>query len=236
MDRWVRFQRQAQQDLKLWGFSLALLTAFRVLFIIIFHERMQAGSTWYNVLLTLANGLRYDLVVASAVVLPAFLLSALCAWRDCARAAERVRRWLAVAFVCGSLILCAASVPFFAEFNEQFNTSIFNIYYDDTLALLSTMLFAYKVPLYLLAVVLLAVPLVRFCRRGLLPWGRFDGWLARRQRLPWQRAVAVVLLLVLFTGGLRGSWGPEPLRRRNSAEQSMRWACTITTQRGTDPK
>src|SRR5437868_5125761 len=84
---WGRFITQIQKDLKLWFFTLGLLTLFRWLMIFIFRDQLGPSTSWLAVLRCSAEGFRFDASVATYWVLLPLAMRAACAlagtiWAD----------------------------------------------------------------------------------------------------------------------------------------------------------
>src|SRR2546423_5707352 len=103
---WGRFAAQIQKDLKLWFFTLGLLTVFRSLMIFIFRDQLGPSSSWLEVLRCSANGLRFDASIATYWVLVPLAMSAACAFGDFTRLADRVRFFMGMVMQILTTLLC----------------------------------------------------------------------------------------------------------------------------------
>lgn len=217
MTSWHRFISHYQKDLKLWLFCMAVLTAFRVCFIVYFRSKLSPSAGTGDILLALLNGMRFDAMAAAYWSVIPFLASAACAVVDLGAFADRVRRLFATAFAVISPVAFISSIVFFREYNEPFNHFVFNLYYDDTRAILSTIWSGYH-------------PIVSFLIMGALGYGLarianayqhsrfFRHDLAQDRTLsPAIRAFAIFAIVVLLTGSLRGSFGHRPAKIDDTA-------------------
>src|SRR5205085_3127550 len=118
---WGRFITQIQKDLKLWFFTLGLLTFFRWLMIFIFRDQLGPSTSWLAVLRCSAEGFRFDASVATYWVLLPLAMSAACALGDFTRLADRVRFFMGMVMQILTTLLCFASFGFFQEYHDQFN-------------------------------------------------------------------------------------------------------------------
>ena len=130
--------KQLVADAVLWLVFLTLLTAFRGFLLWNFRTQLGSSVRGEALLRCFTTGLRFDICVATYIVLPSFVLSLIGFWRSLGRWHDRVRRWLtrivlglwAVAFVCDT--------GYFAEYGDQFNSWILGLVYDDRGAIFST--------------------------------------------------------------------------------------------------
>lgn len=216
---WDRFFRQFLKDLKLWLFCAALLALFRLVFILWLRSKIDPASTFGDVLAAALNGLRYDSVIASCCALPSLLASAACGLVAIEKVADRVRTSLGVAFTVASLVLLPVSIGFFAEYDDVFNHWIFGLYYDDAGAVARTVVSQYGWGLPGLAVLVaaLAAAGVFVLRRWLRKEFAFEGFFAGCVTTPPRRIAVSVLIVALFVGGVRGSFGRRPMQRKDAA-------------------
>ncbi len=217
MTRWHRFFSQYQKDLKLWLLFMAVLTAFRCFFLFFFRSKLAPSAGTADVLLALANGMRFDAMAAAYWSVIPFLLSVACAAADLRTLADRARSLFGTAFAVVSPIAFVSTIVFFREYNEQFNHFIFNLYYDDTRAILSTIWAGYHPVPSLLAVAALAYGLLKL-KNAYLRSTFFRHDLGDRRTVPLAVKVLVVLIIAtLLAGALRGSFGHRPAKIEDTA-------------------
>lgn len=209
---WGRFLHQVLHDLQLWIFCVLYLTLFRVLFITYFRQDIDPASGWHEILRTAFFGLRYDVKVATLWIAAPFLVSAGSGFADLGRFADRFRGWWGSAFVVLSSIAFGVTIGFYQEYGDQFNHFLFNLYYDDTRAIVATIWAAYH-PLLYLTVISIAVYAAlwmqkRFFSRGFLP----EGVVAAFAPPLAVKAFITFLIVMLLAAGARGSFGSRPLK------------------------
>ncbi|MDA8098982.1 MAG: LTA synthase family protein [Nitrospiraceae bacterium] len=211
MTRWQRFFSQYQKDAKLWLYFMAVLSLFRVLFILYFRSKIvpgNGGEVWR----ALANGMRFDAMAAGYwVALPA-LLSAACAAVDIQKTADRVRNGFGLAFSIITPLIYIITLVYFGEYNDHFNHFIFNLYYDDTRAIATTIWSGYHPVRNLLLAGVLGYGLVRLYRK--YREGRFFKHdIAAGLALPFlAKALLTVVAVLLLAGSIRGSFGHRPAK------------------------
>lgn len=209
-----RILAQYRKDLKLWLFCMAVLTVLRAALIFHFRSRISTGAA-ADVLLAMLNGLRFDGMAAGYWVLTPFFLSTCCAAFDLRVAADRARSALGAAFAVATPLLFTISLVYFREYNDTFNHFLFNLYYDDTRAILATIWTGYRPVLNGLIGGSMAVVLLLLLRAWM---GGVKDRPAPAGRPAIPASLAVVLTaLVLFTGSLRGSFGHRPAKLEDAA-------------------
>jgi phosphoglycerol transferase MdoB-like AlkP superfamily enzyme len=217
MTSWRRFISQYQKDLKLWLFCMAVLTAFRICFIVYFRSKLSPSAGAGDILLALMNGMRFDAMAAAYWSVIPFFASAACFAVDIRAFADRVRRIVAMAFAMISPVAFISSIVFFQEYNEPFNHFIFNLYYDDTQAILSTIWSGYHPIVNLLIMGMLGYGLARLAnsyqRSGFFRHDLAEG----RTTPPAVQIIATVAAVFLLAGSLRGSFGHRPAKIEDSA-------------------
>lgn len=212
------FLTQLAHDLALWLAALLALSLFRAIFLLVFRDRLRQGPDPGELLAVFGTGWRYDLTIASALILPSLALGVACIWRPWERRCERLRLGLGLVFAVAASLACIATIPFFQEFNEQFNFMIFQLIYDDTWAIVRTAASSYHAGPWLLLTAGLS---------GLAIWGlrrllRHEfAWPARlAARLMKSRAAQTAFLLGLaglYVAALRGSLGHRPIQLKDAA-------------------
>jgi phosphoglycerol transferase MdoB-like AlkP superfamily enzyme len=208
--------KQLVADAVLWLVFLTLLMACRGFLLWNFRTQLGSSVGGEAFLRCFRTGLRFDICVATYVVLPSFVLSLIGFWRSLGRWHDRVRRWLArivlglwaVAFVCDT--------GYFAEYGDQFDSRILGLVYDDRGAIFTTIWKSYPVVTLTCASVAIA---------ALVIWATNRLWLraARKFEPPavlntkWARAAMLAAVLGLTIVGLRGSVGPRPIQMKDAA-------------------
>ena len=216
MKNWTRFFLQFRKDLKLWLFCVLFLSLFRIALILLFRERMGNDAQIGDVLAAAAYGMRYDSMVASYTVLLPFLLSLCCLFLDVQTLAARVRTTVGTLFLIISSILFVVTFEYFREFNDQFNHFLFEFLYDDTTAILVTIWKEYH-PLRNISVMAILLAPVFIIKKRFLDRGAAPEETVLRSQIPPSLRIAITLLaLLLFVGGIRGSFGHRPAQRKDS--------------------
>lgn len=212
---WTRFSIQAFKDLRFFLFITASLCLFRVILIILFISKKDPSSGLIDILYVMGNGLRFDSRVAMYFVLPAFLFSVASGFFPIGRIVDRVRLFLGISFILLALLLCGATIPYFKEYNDQFNSWIFGVIYDDFGAILKTAWVQVPVIRGLAFLILLLMGLTFFLKKFL---NREPAWAAAASRLPkFAKSIITVMVLcfVIFAG--RGLSVSRPVQLKDAS-------------------
>ncbi len=213
-----RFLLQFQKDVKQWLFFMLYLSLFRIAFILFFRNRMDAASSFSDILWTALNGLRYDSMVSTDWVLIPFLAATVpSGFIDTEHFADRFRRAVGALFVVITSITWVVTFGYFKEYNEQFNHFLFNLYYDDTKAIFQTIWADYHPIPFLIAMGVLSWGMLALQKRFLqTPFG-LSGKLDARQFPLLSKILIVLIVLSMLAAGFRGSIGRRPAQRKDIA-------------------
>ncbi len=212
MNGWDRFIAQLKQDVKQWIFFMLTLSLFRLTLVVWFRDKIEQTTSRTDIFNTFLNGMRYDGMAATYWILIPFLLSQLCRIVDLQTLAHRVRTSFGAAFSVLTAILAVVTIIYFKEYNDQFNHFVFNLYYDDTRAILSTIWTGYPVISGLLAIGILSAALLMLQHR----LQKRDDRKTRRLPLAARVFFSLVVLALVVTG-LRGSYGHRPAKLEDAA-------------------
>ncbi len=210
-----RFLLQFRQDVKQWLFFMLYLSFFRVSFILYFRSRIEPATGLSDVVMTALNGLRYDSMVSTWWLLVPFLASIAAGFANFDRLAERIRTAFGALFILLTSIAWVFTFVYFKEYNEQFNYFIFNLYYDDTKAIMQTIWADYHpIPVLIIISVISVIALSirkRFVRNSIV-----SRETVARPFSPVSRVLVSLLILSLLVVAARGSIGRRPAQRKDA--------------------
>ena len=217
MNGFNRFLTQLQKDVRQWVFCMFTLSAFRAAFLFVFRSRIENATSSSDILLAVLNGLRYDSMAAFWWISIPFLASALSGTVNIDRSADRIRRTFGVLFVVLTSIAWVFTFVFFKEYNEQFNYLIFNLYYDDSKAILQTIWADYHPIPTLIAIGVIIAALLALLKRFVHRERAVPESPRTRRFSVFSRALIILLVLVLLVVASRGSIGRRPAQRKDAA-------------------
>ncbi|MDA8402779.1 MAG: sulfatase-like hydrolase/transferase [Desulfobacteraceae bacterium] len=212
---WTRFSTQALKDLRSFLFMTGSLSLFRGILIFIFISKKDPESGFADILSAMGSGFRFDSRVAMWFVLPVFLLSIASGFFPMDRFVHRARLAVGICFTVLTLLLCGATIPYFKEYNDQFNSWIFGLIYDDFGAILKTAWSQVPVVRGGLGLLVLIAGAIFVLKRFL---NREPAWAGTANRLPALfKTVATIVVLCLVIFACRGSIWRRPVQLKDAA-------------------
>lgn len=187
------------------------LTAFRLAFIYLFRSKMDQASSASDIAKAAMNGMRFDSVIVTYLLLIPLLLAIVPRFQNLEGVAARAGEAFGRGFILITSLFWVVTIGYFKEFDQQFNLYFFNLYYDDTKAILLTIWSGYH-PLIALAVISAISWAVIALRKKLLPAG--DALLLRLAKKEFSGLLKIVigiLSLLLVALASRGTFDARPL-------------------------
>ncbi len=214
MKSWNRFFRQFQNDFKLWLFCMVYSQIYRVIFIYSFRQKISELSGLKDIIVVLLNGLCFDAMIAAYFMLIPLIMSVVCGFTDLEKTAKRVRFFIGGLFVSLSTVLNVLNYGFFKEFNEQFNAFLFQFYYDDTRAIIITVVQDYPFIQYISVMIVVSLlgyfVLRSFLIKELFLWKQSEKHITTYSH----KLLVSFLILVFLVISIRGSVDSKPAKRR----------------------
>jgi len=212
---WIRYIKQAAKDLRAYLYFILLLSFFRVILITIFIEKKDPSSGFTDILSVLVNGLRFDSRVAMYFVTPTLLMSLVGVFFHIDRIIDRTRLVIATIFTLLTLLLCGSTIPYFQEYNDQFNYWLYGLIYDDFGAIVKTAWSQVPVIRMVVLLVLFTTVLSLLLKKFL---NRDPRWAVRAARFPvWGKTLGTLCFVCLMVIAARGSAGPRPVQLKDAA-------------------
>lgn len=198
-------------DLVLAGALAAILLLVRSGLLCALRDRLDPGTGAGSVLLSLLQGVRFDLQASLVMAVPCLLASLFLAWRGGERLRHGLRLAILAAAGTASLLAGIADLFYFREFSNQFDHHLLEPLHEDLGALAATVWHGYPVLWVLLGTGLVA-GLLALAGRRLLPREgtlapRLAGW-----RPGGRIALAAACLVALVLFGRGSLWG-RPLQK-----------------------
>ncbi len=214
MSRWAQFVSELTKDMGVWLFFVLWSAILRMVFIMVF----EPSALGYSILLVLMHGLRFDAQVATFCIVPLLLMNLWSLLHPLHDSTRRTwRRLTGLAYTLLTSILMAAMLLYYTEFDEAFGTRIFDLWLDDTFAILFVVLSDPLSVLCLLAGVgvgILGGLLFRCWRRVIIP-GPQHAYIQSCSVVV--RALYVACFIALLVVAGRGSITARPAMRKWTA-------------------
>jgi phosphoglycerol transferase MdoB-like AlkP superfamily enzyme len=217
MHGWNRFFSQWQKDFKLWLFFMGFFLLFRCAFLFLFSHQIDASSTFRDVVTAVLNGLRFDSVITTYLLLIPLLFSIISGFTNTSHLANTVRKTLGTAGVVLATVVCVVTFSYFKEFGDQFDHFIFGLIYDDLKATVFTIWKEYHPIPNVIGMALIVAAALKIMhlliRKPFLSPQSLNRWTSTLVR----KILAVIIIAVLLGMGIRGSLGRRPVQPRDVA-------------------
>jgi phosphoglycerol transferase MdoB-like AlkP superfamily enzyme len=217
MKKFNRFLLHFLKNAKLWLTFMLYLSLFRISFIFYFRHKMQPGTSFSDIMLSVLNGIRFDSMAATCWFAIPFLASIVLIFFDADRTINRIRTYTGAAFIIITTIAWVVTFGYFKEYNEQFNYMLYNLYYDDAAAIFKTIWADYHPLVYFFimgAASAFAISLQkRFVQRHFISPDKVTA----RRFTPLSGIVTVFIIVAFVVTAARGSVGPRPAQRKDEA-------------------
>lgn len=209
-----RFLKELSNLIFFWFFGVAFFTVFRLIFIAVFHEKIQQKISFGEILDVLLMGFRFDCTAVAYFLLLPFLLLLLLAPFNQYRIITITRKVHEILFVVLSTLICVVTINYFKEYGDQFNHFLFLALYDDQKAVFNTIIEYYHPflnSLIIIITVILGILTFRFFQDRKSIYQVF-----RKIRFKRSKYVFAIVVLILFIFGIRGSFSTIPVLREYS--------------------
>ncbi len=225
--KWSKFVHEISNHFFFWCFGVIFFLLFRSIFILYFNNQVNDQSNWIDIYKTFLMGFRFDSTVTAYFILIPFLLTLILAPFDKVSIVIYVRKIFQYLFVIGATIICVVTINYFIEYNDQFNHFLFVGLYDDQKAVFETMMSDFN-PFINLIIILVIIVICSYIFIYFEKRGRIAMYLQRIIYIPY-RISLVLIIVILFIGSIRGSFGNRPaMRKWSSVSRDLFLNKTIT--------
>lgn len=187
-------------------------TVFRIIFIAVFHKQLSDVANFSEIVKVVFAGYKFDCTaIAYFLIIPFVLLLALSPF-NLFKPIKVTRKVLQFLFVILSTVICVVTINYFKEYNDQFNNFMFLALYDDQKAVLKTVIEDFNPILNLVSLIVIITV-------GILIFKIFENKefiLNKLTKINFKGSKFVIILitLLLFTAGIRGSVSKIPAIRK----------------------
>lgn len=215
MNKWDNFIKELSNLIFFWFFGILFFFIFRIIFIISFHKEVGKKvdfSDYYNAFFM---GMRFDsTAVCYFIMIPLIFLLFLSPFNKF-KIIRIIRIIFQYLFLILSTLICMVSLNYYKEYREQFSNFIFLGLYDDKKAIWKTIVEYYNPllnTLFTFITWLIGICIFIFYEKKnsiykvLIKIKPFYGKIS-----------LIIILLILFIGGIRGSFTAVPAIRKWAA-------------------
>ncbi|MFC1484534.1 hypothetical protein ACFL6Q_05760, partial [Candidatus Neomarinimicrobiota bacterium] len=213
-NKWQNFISEYIRQIQVYLFTVVYLGLFRVVLIASFHDKLDGSTGIGDLLLAMGHGFRFDSSVATYFLLFPFLANIALSPFNLTRWSAYLRKGFASFMLTLLTLLFVVTIPYFREYDSQFDYWLFEALYDDRRAIMRTIIEGYALFGTLLSLVLFsALSLFLLRQWHKLPFRPLSRLLARPGNLL-QRAVVFMLIFILTFAAARGSFKSRPAMRK----------------------
>jgi len=179
-----------------------------------FYKKISLTTTFNDILLALFHGFRFDSKIASLFLLFPFLFNLILSYLNRFSIIFKLRLFFTGLGIVLILLASIATLPYFEEFDNQFNFFLFDALYDDQLAVFKTVLFEYHLIINIIAITALSIIAWYSLRRFQSYASSFSNIQILSPKSILMRFFIIFFLIVGFTGAIRGSFKSRPAIRK----------------------
>ena len=125
ISNWRRFIQEFIIQAQLWLFLVLLQWIFRVIMILWFYKKISLTTTFNDILLALFHGFRFDSKIASLFLLFPFFFNLILSSLNRFSIIFKLRLFFTGLGIVLILLASIATLPYFEEFDNQFNFFLF---------------------------------------------------------------------------------------------------------------
>ncbi len=212
--KWPAFVAEFLAQLKIYLFAVVYLGLFRILLIFIFRSKIEAGVDSSDFILAMGHGFRFDSTVSAWFMLIPLLANVMFSPLNRTAISTALRTGFSILMLFMLTLSFVLTIPYFREYDSQYDYFVFELLFDDRPAILRTMLQEYNllgnlaliIGLWVLALYLLNL----WQKTPHKPVLRLLTYSSDR----YSKLAISVLIAVLFFGAVRGSFGSRPVMRK----------------------
>jgi len=211
-NNWSEFATEISKLIFFWFFGTVFFQLHRLILILIFKNQIDVSSGWPEFYKTISMGFRFDSTVIAYFILIPFITCLILSPFGKIDFAIRARKFFQLLFIIIAPIVSVVSINYFREYNDQFNQFLFVGLYDDKKAIIETV-YNHFHPFLNLFLVIFAITISVFIFKYFEKINLVSGYIQRIKRIPY-RILFILIIIILFVGSIRGSFGSRPAMRK----------------------
>ncbi|UCH63108.1 MAG: sulfatase-like hydrolase/transferase [Fidelibacterota bacterium] len=212
--RWQNYIEEFIEQLKVYIFAVVYLGLFRLVLIVYFNDKLDTSTDLSDIFLAMAHGFRFDSGIAALVILVPFLANIALSPFGLTPLAAYLRRGFSVFMVVIMTLVFVVTIPYFKEYDSQFDYFLFEILYDDRSAVMRTIIEGYNLLSSILAFSVISILCFFLLKRWhRLPFTPLSRLLTQPKNLLPRSLIAIAIVLLTFAAA-RGSFRSRPAMRK----------------------
>ncbi|MEE8436886.1 MAG: sulfatase-like hydrolase/transferase [Candidatus Neomarinimicrobiota bacterium] len=212
--KWKNYTQELIKLFQAYIFALVYFGLFRIYLIFFFYDKLDSSTGFGDIFLSVSHGFRYDSAMAAFFLLIPFLTNMVFSPFNLWSFNVYLRKWFSGFLYITMSLAFVVTIPYFKEYDSQFDFFLFEILYDDRSAILKTIIESYNLFGHLLvfaAASIMCFYLIRQFQK--LPFSLLLHYLTKPRNL-YSRSLIVLITLLLTLGALRGSFRIRPATRK----------------------
>jgi phosphoglycerol transferase MdoB-like AlkP superfamily enzyme len=212
--RWHNFITEFIKQLQVYIFAVVYLGLFRLVLIAFFNDKIAYGTGAGDILLAIAHGYRFDSAVAAYFLHVPFLANLALSPFDLTHWSSYLRRGFSGFMLIAITVTSVVTIPYFKEYDSQFDFWVFEVLYDDRRAIMRTIIEDYHLLSSILILTVASILSIFLLGKWLqLPFSPLWRLLTRPVKLL-PRGMIVLLMVLLTFAAARGSLKSRPAMRK----------------------
>lgn len=212
--KWQNFITEFLKQFQVYIFTIVYLGLFRIVLIVRFQDKLGDATDLGDILLAVAHGYRFDSASATLFMLVPFLANSVLSPFNATFLSTYLRKLFSALMLIVITMLFVVTIPYFKEYDSQFDYFLFEVLYDDRPAVMRTLFEGYG----LVGNLLIFAVLSGLCIFLLRQWHKFPfAPLIRLFTRPGSlmlRSLIYILIFVLTFAAARGSFKSRPAMRK----------------------
>lgn len=212
--KWQNYCQEFIKQLQLYIFAVVYFGLFRIFLIIYFNDKLDSNTNLGDIFLVMAHGFRFDSAITVLFLLIPFLVNSALGPLTLLPISTYLRIGFSGLMVIAMTFAFVVTIPYFKEYNSQFDYFLFEILYDDRSAVMHTMIDEYNLFSRLLIFagisVLCFFLIKQWQKLRFTPLFRF---LTKPKNL-FPRYLIIIVTILLTFAAARGSFKSRPAMRK----------------------
>ncbi len=142
--KWKLFLQEFYKLTYFWLFCIIIYAIFRIFLIIYFNTKLSTDVTTDDFINTILVGFKYDTHLIMLFLLIPFIANSIIFTKNREYIVSKIRLFFSYLFLTISFLSFVITPTYITEYNDQFNYFVFEALYDDTSAILHTIMLQYN--------------------------------------------------------------------------------------------
>ena len=142
--KWQNYIQEFIKQFQVYIFAVVYFGLFRIVMIFYFHDKLDSSTGLGDIFLAMAHGFRFDSAIAVLFLLIPFLANTVFSPLNLSPLTVYLRIGFLGFMVIAMTSVFVVTIPYFKEYDSQFDYFLFEILYDDRSAVMQTVIDEYN--------------------------------------------------------------------------------------------